>query len=469
MRKRVIAVGMLFASLLFVSCGFHEGRETAAVSEEEDPEAADIPNAGNTEDNTVPGKAEDAVPEGEAVCGEAEPEFQGADIPEDEGAERKQKIDLMDYADLPIMEFIERTKIPLYQPSELRTKDYWKAVIPVRDGNEIKSYGITVQTCQGKIVCFRMGIYRPEDSEIKPFIDAEDFPYTIAGFSPVREISSLESPLLDDMGKESFGSNRAYYTSLELAKKGIEYLYLVGGCDDAPQIEAYVDLSLRENAQDLEYIWGERLCQSERGSDGKTVFSADPYTEVPEYYSQLDDIGKTVVQIKYPCIEIPGRPEMTQNANDVILEAVRKLEDSIYEEIDKNVLVEADYEITCVTSRLISIVFRAKATGYGGKRVLQCCNINMGNNGEKAYLADVGITEKIVAWSCGFEGSSDAEAVETYLEAYDMNWDHYYVKPSEFVFLVETSHGNGFFASDWFKDYAWADWLADINGLADQE
>ena len=59
--------------------------------------------------------------------------------------------------------------------------------------------------------------------------------------------------------------------------------------------------------------------------------------------------GISLVWIKYPTLEIPGEPEMTENANAVIREAIKKIEDNTYKKTDKNIVVTADYKINYIS------------------------------------------------------------------------------------------------------------------------
>ncbi len=95
---------------------------------------------------------------------------------------------------------------------------------------------------------------------------------------------------------------------------------------------------------------------------------------------------ESMAEIKYPCVEIPGHSQLNQNINNTILEAVKKLEDKIYEEAEGDVTVKTEYRIIYMTSKLASIEFLAEITdNVDEKNLFQFCNINIAKNGEKAY------------------------------------------------------------------------------------
>lgn len=348
------------------------------------------------------------------------------------------KIELTDFAELPIEEFIKTTEIPLFQEEE----GSWKT-----EDNSIRA-----KTDNDKITCLSISLFTGDiegDKRLEQLIKAGKFPYTIAGINLNDSVSYLESTILKSASRVSSGGiGRDYYTSLDLSGLGIEKLTIanegiVGG------ITADFDMSLKESADGLEYIWGEKIRQKEGEKNDRLAIPEDFYMKIPGNYKQPGNIEKTIVSIKYPCLEIPGNPETEQNANSLILDTVKKIEDKTYRNTDENMVVEADYFITYITSRFISITFKVEVSDNDGTRrgPWQYCNINIDNNGKGATLADVGITREEIAVVCGaYREPLDTEA---YLEKYDESWDQYNIKPTEYWIHVPTlNEENGFSDKD---------------------
>ena len=102
------------------------------------------------------------------------------------------------------------------------------------------------------------------------------------------------------------------------------------------------------------------------------------------------------------------------------------------------IIVTADYVIDYISSKFISMSFIVFVVGDSGEKSLyQRCNINIGKNGEKAYLADWGITKEKVAEECYSSGIVEQEDIEDYLKKYDMNWDKYSISIRECVLFVK--------------------------------
>lgn len=339
---------------------------------------------------------------------------------------KEEKMELTDFTELPIEEFIKETEIPLYQEEdgEWRTED-----------NLIRA-----KTDNGKIICLVLSDYTGDtakDKELEQLIETKGFPYTIAGISLHDNVSYLENTVLESACRVSSGGiGRDYYTSLDLSRLGIEKLTLDEIGETVGTVMADFDMSLKESAEGLEYIWGEKVRQKEGKRNDRLSIPEDLYTEIPENYKQPGNIEKTIVSIKYPCLEIPGNPEMERNANNLILEAVERIEDKTYRKTDENMVVEADYFMTYITSRFISITFRVEVE-HNGEGVLgpwQYCNINIAKNGEGATLADLGITKEDVITACG--ASQVPVNVESYLEEYDTRWCQFEISPIEYWLYI---------------------------------
>lgn len=352
---------------------------------------------------------------------------------------KEEKVELTDFAELSIEEFIKETEIPLYQEEEGR----WRTEDNV----------ISVKTDNSKIVCLSLSDCAGDsarDEKLKQLIEKNGFPYTIAGIQPYDNVPSLENTVLKAASRISSGGiGRDYYTSLDLSGLGIEKLTLDEIGETVGTVTADFDMSLKESADGLEYIWGEKVRQKEGEKNDRLAIPEDFYMEIPGNYKQPGNIEKTIVSIKYPCLEIPGNPETEQNANSLILDTVKKIEDKTYRNTDENMVVEADYFITYITSRFISITFKVEVSDNDGKRMgpWQYCNINIDNNGKGATLADVGITREEIAVVCGaYREPLDTEA---YLEKYDESWDQYNIKPTEYWIHVPTlNEENGFSDKD---------------------
>lgn len=369
------------------------------------------------------GQIIEEIPEEETDAeGKAE---QGEELSDENDLEefwlKEEKIELADFAELPIEEFIKETEIPLYQEDEgkWRTEDNL----------------IWAKTDNGKIIGFLLRDYTGDavkDEKLEQLIETKGFPYTIAGINLHDNVSYLENTVLKTASRVSSGGiGRDYYTSLDLSRLGIEKLTLDKIGETVGTVMVDFDMSLKESAEGLEYIWGEKVRQKEGERNGRLTIPEDLYTEIPENYKQPGNIEETIVSIKYPCLEIPGNPEMERNANNLILETVERIEDKTYRKTDENMVVEADYFMTYITSRFISITFRVEVehNGEGALGPWQYCNINMAQNGEGATLADVGITREDVITACG--ASQVPVDIESYLDEYDTSWSHFEISPVE--------------------------------------
>ena len=120
----------------------------------------------------------------------------------------EEKIELTDYVDLSVEEFIEETGILLYQ-EEAGT---W------RTENET----VWLNVDDGKIISLQL--YKSIDDES----DAEEYLYTIAGICLNDEVENIESTILKNASKVSGeGYGYDYYTSPELSGLGIERMELI--------------------------------------------------------------------------------------------------------------------------------------------------------------------------------------------------------------------------------------------------
>lgn len=232
--------------------------------------------------------------------------------------------------------------------------------------------------------------------------------------------------------------NEEFYGSLYLSKFGIEVLHLWHDAGEIDVLSVEIDQSLKENAEDLEYIWEERVCQKEGSRNDRLKLSQEPYTEFPERYREMENIDETFVWTRYPYLVIPGKPEMEKNANEVIIEAVEKMWENTYGSTDENIIVDAEYDFSYITSKLISIYFYIRIKDSSGwKNLWRYCNINIAENGRKAYLADVGISKEKVAARCEAGNEFGPVDTERFLESYDTNWDQYYISPTEYTIIVK--------------------------------
>ena len=337
----------------------------------------------------------------------------------------EEKMELTDYANLPIEEFMEETGIALQH----RENNLW--------GTEDED--IWVKTDQGRII--RMSISKLlYDSESGKFsIDEKWFPYTLAGISPNDNRMDLENGVLKGGSAVNQGMGYHYYSNLYLSKMGIEKLTLVaalGYGEVVDTIDVDLDMSLKENAEGLEYVWKEEVMEKSGTCNDKLTEGDGSYAEVADWYNETGEVNKTGVWIKYPYLEIEGNAEMTKNANAVISEAIEKVEDRAYKSSDENVILCVDYIISYVSSKLISITFIADVTDESKKdRFWQRCNINIAKNGEKAYLADLGFTKENIAEACSMAGVNPAN-IEAYLDDFDTNWDQYRIEPMKYYLYV---------------------------------
>lgn len=346
---------------------------------------------------------------------------------------KREKVELMDYVGLPVEEFIEKTKIPLSQADDNMWNTEKAENIWYPENAEV-----WLTTDRGKIVglsVFLKSIGRGEENED---VFSEAFPYTVAGIEMGMPASYYKETLLKDAAMEYVSYNADDYTNLELSKWGIERLRLGEYMDVVDMVTVKIDQSLKEDTEGIEYIWEERVCQKEGDQNDRLKVAETPYTEFPDCYSKIENINKTFVWTRYPYLAIPGKPEMEKNANEVIAEAVRKMWDNTYGSTDENIIVDAEYNISYVTRKFISICFYADITDKRGQKHLwQYCNINMGENGRKAYLSDLGISKEQVAARCDAGHELGPVDTESFLKCYDTNWDQYYIELREYNIIVK--------------------------------
>lgn len=341
----------------------------------------------------------------------------------------KEKAELMDYAGLSVEEFIRETGIPLCQTPEY--PDSWCA----EDGLIIVGADVEDDRILNLSICVK-SYGQSEEAKMNAI---ERFPYVLGGVSLNEDIFCLEKTVLKNACMVSGeGPGYYYYTGMDLSGLGIERLTLMSTGTAVDTVIADVDMSLKEMAGALTCIWGERVYQKEGNRNNQLTVSENPYTKLPEYYAKQENVDKTVVWIKYPCIDIPDNPKMERNVNDLILETVERIENETYRKTDKNVIVQADYMITYMTSRFVSITFRVYVSGNGEERTLwQYCNINMEKNGEKAVLSDIGITREDVLEGC--DACWFQVDTESYMEEYDTNWNQFKITPVKYVLYVKPS------------------------------
>lgn len=345
---------------------------------------------------------------------------------------KREKIELMDYVELPVEEFIEKTGIPLSQVDENtwnteNAEDIWypenASVWLTTDKERIVELSVILR-CRGK------------ENEAA---FAEAFPYTVAGIRMYMSASYYRETLLRDAAVKEISYNGGEYTNLELSKQGIKLLRLMDYNGEAVcEVTVDIDMSLKENTEGLEYVWEERVCQKEGSRNDSLKVAEEPYTEFPDCYRKVENIDKTFVWTRYPYLAIPGKPEMEKNANEVIAEAVKKIWDNTYGSTDKNIIVDAEYTISYVSSKFISICFYVYVMNENGQKNLwQYCNINIGENGRKAYLSDLGISKERVAARCEAGHELGPVDTESFLKNYDTNWDQYYISPTEYTIIVK--------------------------------
>ena len=358
----------------------------------------------------------------------------------------EEKMELTDYADLPIEEFMEETGIALQH----RENNLWAT----------EDEDIWVEADQGRIVYMSISklLYDSESGEFS--IDEEWFPYTLAGISPNDNRMDLENGVLKGGSAVNQGMGYHYYSNLYLSKMGIEkltLLALLGYGEVVDTIDVDLDMSLKENAEGLEYVWKEEVMEKSGTCNDKLTEADGSYAEVADWYNETGEVNKTGVWIKYPYLEIEGNAEMTENANAVISEAIEKVEDRAYKSSDENVILCVEYIIDYVSSKFISISFIADVTSdRETERFWQRCNINIAKNGEKAYLADLGFTKENIAEVCSTAGVGQAD-IDAYLDDFDTNWDQYHIKPMKYYLFVSALEENEDLPDGKHVVYVWKD------------
>lgn len=219
--------------------------------------------------------SEKGFEEGENYDGNVNEEFQAEEKGDEDEAEQE-KIELMDYVELTMEEFMEETELRLHQDEE--NEDIWRTsdnVIRVRvDNGNIVGLGID------KVLC---------DEEPTEIIEKEGFPYTLAGISLNDEMSRIEETILKDACHDDGMLNEEFYSSLYLSKLGIESLHLVHDGGRIGMVSAGYDQSLKENAEHLEYVWSDRIRQKEGIRNDKLEVVQAPFVSLPNRYRNLEN------------------------------------------------------------------------------------------------------------------------------------------------------------------------------------
>lgn len=196
----VVILAVVLVMILFVS--FQNREDTA--DKEELQNAAEISvtdKEANKEENKEAEQKEEFS-------------FQNEDVPNDmeEFWLKEKRMELTDFAELPIEEFIKETGIPLYQEEEGRWRTEDRTIWAKTDNSRIVSLSVD---------------YVFENEKQKQLVEAGEFPYTIAGIKLNDDVSYLEDTILEDAIRISSGGiGRDYYTSLNLSRLGIEKLTL---------------------------------------------------------------------------------------------------------------------------------------------------------------------------------------------------------------------------------------------------
>ena len=163
--------------------------------------------------------------------------------------ELEEKIELTDYVELSIEDFLRETGVPLHQKKD--NKNVW-----ISEDNVL-----WVGTINGQVAYISIS-QLTGNKEIKKKIAQEGHPYMIAGISLNDEMSDLYDTVLKNASYGWGDGGYYYYTGLDLCKFGIEKLTLMEmGTVDG--IEADFDMSLKESAEGLEYIWEEKVLYKE--------------------------------------------------------------------------------------------------------------------------------------------------------------------------------------------------------------
>ena len=187
----------------------------------------------------------------------------------------EEKIELTDYADLPIEEFMEETGIALQH----RENNLWAT----------EDEDIWVEADQGRIVYMSISklLYDSESGEFS--IDEEWFPYTLAGISPNDNRMDLENGVLKGGSAVNQGMGYHYYSNLYLSKMGIEKLTLSASLGYGEVVDTiYVDLDmpLKENAEGLQYVWKEEVMEKSGTCSDKLTEGDGSYAEVADRYNE---------------------------------------------------------------------------------------------------------------------------------------------------------------------------------------
>lgn len=197
---------------------------------------------------------------------------------EEEGG-KKEKIELMDYIEFPIEQFIEETGIPLYQDHD--NANLW------RTEDDIVYVGVKNDRIVSLSISRLVG-----NKQIKQLIMEEKFPYILAGICLNDDISSVERTVLKDACHEEGMLNEEYYTSLWLSQLGIKYLKLCHDECGIGNISVNYDSTLKENAENLEYIWEKREIHKSGIQNDKLAVSEDISREEIKDLKKSDGVDK---------------------------------------------------------------------------------------------------------------------------------------------------------------------------------
>ena len=210
---------------------------------------------------------------------EFEKEKSYSDVNDEVQIEETEKIELMDYVELDIEEFMKETGIHLFQDKEKQT-------IWTTDDDVIRVY-----TDGGKIAGLEMdGILCEEKS--KESIKKEGYPYTLAGISLNDQISYIKETVLRDACYDDGMLGEEFYSSLYLSKLGIEMLQVIHDGDKIRMLSTRFDQSLKDNSEHLEYIWTDRIRHKEGTKNDKLEAVQEPYAHMPGGYQGSEILKK---------------------------------------------------------------------------------------------------------------------------------------------------------------------------------
>lgn len=191
--------------------------------------------------------------------------------------------------------------------------------------------------------------------------------WTLCGMALFCNREIYENKMLSNGAKRSWLDISEYaYTGLAIQKKGFEYIYL-NGDEEIDQIIAEINMDYIEQLKNYNYEWKE------------------------ETFLYVNEENKVDIKIKYPVLNIPGYPNITECVNQNIQEtAFFKIPERKKLEELENFQMQIEYQIESAAGDFISIRFDGRQNSDDEQLIFAMGSTsNILDGGKKAALHEV--------------------------------------------------------------------------------